>query len=101
MQERFLEAKDIYLQVLKNNERDDSAHVALANTLHKLGDNETAVRHHIRAIELDGDYAPHYYNYANTLYDMDNSEEALRFYTRAFELDNSLESAQKMIKELS
>lgn len=98
---RLLEAKDIYLQVLHLNEHEDSAHASLANVLHKLGDDEGAVKHHIRAIELDGEYAPHYYNYANTLYDMKNSEEALRFYKRALELDPSLESAKKMIKELS
>lgn len=99
--ERYIEAKDIYLQVLKINEHEDSAHAALANVLHKLGEDQAAVQHHIRAIELDGDYAPHYYNYANTLYDMNNKEEALRFYKRALELDSSLEAAKKMIKELS
>lgn len=99
--ERFLEAKDIYLQVIKMNEHEDRAHAALANILHKLGEDESAIAHHIRAIELDGDYAPHYYNYANTLYDMGNKEEALRFYKRALELDNSLEAAEKMIKELT
>lgn len=99
--ERYTEAKDIYMQVLKVNEHEDSAHVALANVLHKLNENALSVQHHIRAIELDGEYAPHYYNYANTLYDIGEKEEALRFYKRAYELDNSLESAEKMIKELS
>lgn len=99
--ERLSEAKDIYLEAINLNEREDRAHAALANVLHKLEEDEAAVAHHIRAIELDGNYAPYYYNYANTLYDMNNRAEALRFYKRAFELDNTLEAAQKMIKELS
>jgi tetratricopeptide (TPR) repeat protein len=99
--ERFTEAKEIYMQVIELNEYEDMAHVSLANVLHKLGENEASVAHHIRAIELDGEYAPHYFNYANTLYDMGNKEESLRFYKRAYELDNSLEVAEKMVKELS
>ena len=97
---RLEEAKDNYMIILELDEHEDMAHVSLANVLHKLDENEKAVEHHIRAIELDGNYAPHYFNYANTLYDMDNKEEALRFYKKAFELDNSLEAAEKMIKEL-
>lgn len=99
--ERLLEAKETYLEVIKINEYEDRAHAALANILHKLHDDEGAVKHHLRAIELDKNYASYHYNYANTLHDMKKNEEALRFYKRAFELDDSLESAAKMIKELS
>lgn len=97
---RLDEAKDNYMIILELDEREDMAHVSLANVLHKLGENDVAVVHHIRAIELDADYAPHYFNYANTLYDIGNKEEALRFYKKALELDSSLEAAEKMIKEL-
>jgi len=99
--ERYAEAKETYLELLSLDENDDQVHVALANTLHKLDENEQAILHHEKAIELDSNYAPHYFNYANTLYDMNEKEKALTFYKRAFELDNSLESAEKMMKELS
>ena len=95
------EAKEVYSNVLALNELEDSAHVALANTLHKLGEDEEAKKHHLRAIELDKSYAPHYFNYANTLYDLEEREEALSFYKKALKLDNSLEEAKKMIEELS
>ena len=99
--ERLREAKEVYEELLKLNEEEDMAHVALANLLHKLGKNEEAKKHHLRAIELDKNYAPHYFNYANTLYDLGEKEGALEQYKKAYELDKSLEEASKMIKELS
>jgi len=99
--ERLEDAKEVYENLLALNDSEDMAQVALANVLHKLGENEAAKRHHLRAIELDKNYAPHHFNYANTLYDLDEKEDALAFYKVAYELDKSLEEAQKMIKELS
>ena len=99
--ERLSEAKETYLQLIELNPSEDVAHVLLANILHKLDENEEAVHHHTIAIDLNRKSAPHCYNFANTLYDMGRKDEALDFYKRAFELDNSLEEAQKMIKELS
>jgi len=99
--ERLQEAKEVYEELIALNNEEDMAHVALANVLHKLDENDAAKKHHLRAIELDKDYAPHYYNYANTLYDLDEKEEALMFYQKTFDLDNSLEEAKKMIEKLS
>jgi len=101
MLERLEDAKEVYEALLLLNEKEDMAHVALANVLHKLGEDERAKRHHKRAIELDKNYAPHYFNYANTLYDLGEKEVALSCYKSAYELDKGLEEAQKMIKELS
>ena len=99
--ERLKDAKEVYEELLKLNEEEDMAHVALANVLHKLGENEEAKKHHLRAIELDKSYAPHYFNYANTLYDLGERHNALEQYKKAYELDNSLEEASQMIKKLS
>ena len=99
--ERLKDAKEVYEELLVLNEQEDMAQVALANLLHKLGEDEEAKKHHLRAIELDKSYAPHYFNYANTLYDLGKKEEALEQYKKAYELDKSLEEAEKMIKELS
>ena len=99
--ERLEDAKEVYEELLKLNEQEDMAHVALANVLHKLGKDEEAKKHHLRAIELDKSYAPHYFNYANTLYDLGEKEAALEQYKKAYKLDSSLEEASKMIKELS
>jgi tetratricopeptide (TPR) repeat protein len=96
----YREAKEYFEKLLSIDEMDDMAHVSLANVLHKLGDEEGAQKHHERAIELDPEYAPHHFNYANTLYDLGRNEEALVGYKRAYELDNTLDEAQKMIKEL-
>ena len=99
--ERLKDAKEVYEELLKLNEEEDMAHVALANLLHKLGENEEAKKHHLRAIEIDKSYAPHYFNYANTLYDLGEKEASLGQYKKAYELDKSLEDAAAMIKELS
>jgi len=99
--ERLQESKEVYGKVISLNASQDVAHVLLANLLHKLGENEEAIKHHRIAIDLNGTSAPHHYNFANTLYDMGRKEEALSFYKRAFTLDNSLEEAHKMIKLLS
>ena len=99
--ERLKDAKEVYEELLKLNEEEDMAHVALANLLHKLGENDEAKKHHLRAIELDNSYAPHYFNYANTLYDLGEKEASLGQYKKAYELDKSLEDAAAMIKELS
>ena len=99
--ERLKDAKEVYEELLKLNEEEDMAHVALANLLHKLGENEEAKKHHLRAIEIDKSYAPHYFNYANTLYDLAEKEASLEQYKKAYELDKSLEDAAAMIKELS
>ena len=96
----YSEAKEYFEKLVTLDEMDDMAHVSLANVLHKLGDEEGAQKHHERAIELDPEYAPHHFNYANTLYDLGRKKEALVGYTRAYELDNTLQEAQKMIKEL-
>ncbi|CAA6810812.1 MAG: O-linked GlcNAc transferase [uncultured Sulfurovum sp.] len=101
MLERFEEAKEVYESLLELNEKEDMAHVALANLLHKLGEDDLAKEHHLRAIELDKKYAPHHFNFANTLYDLKEKEEALKYYKSALALDSTLEEAQKMLKELS
>jgi len=94
------EAKESYEKLLALDETDDMAHALLANVLHKLGDEEGAEKHHERAVVLDPEYAPHHFNYANTLYDLGRKKEALVGYTKAYALDNTLDEAQKMIKEL-
>lgn len=93
-------AKEIYELLLSIDPKDDLAHASLANALHRLGEDEAAIRHHREAIALDEEYAPHHYNYANTLYDLGRKEEALAEYRRAYELDPTLDEAKKMIGEL-
>ncbi len=97
---KYEDAKAIYEKIRTLDPNDDVAHDSLANTLHKLGEDEAAQNHHRKAIELDPTYAPHYFNYANTLYDMGLYEGALMNYQKAYELDNSIEEAKKMIEEL-
>lgn len=101
MLERLEDAKEVYENLLTLNETEDMAHGALANILHKLGENDEAKKHHLRAIKLDATYAPHQFNYANTLYDLSEKEEALKYYKVALKLDDTLAEAEKMIKELS
>ena len=96
----YTNAKENFLKILELDRQDDLTHNLLANTLHKLGEDEQAIEHHKKAIELDKSYAPHYYNYANTLYDLGEKEKALAMYEKALEFDNSLEEAKKMIREL-
>ncbi len=98
--EAYEEAKAVYEKLLAIDPDDDIAHDALANTLHKLGDDEAAQAHHRRAIAIDGNYAPHYFNYANTLYDMGLKEGALANYKKAYALDSSIEAAKEMIEKL-
>ena len=97
----YTDAREIYEILLAQDPKDDLAHGSLANALHKLGEEEEAIRHHREAIRLDPDYAPHHYNYANTLYDLGRREEALAEYRKALELDPELDQAKKMIEELS
>lgn len=94
------DAKESFEKIIAIEPKDDSAHASLANVLHKLGEEEEAIKHHLRSIELDPEYAPHHFNYANTLYDMGRKEEALSAYIKAYEIDASLEEAKKMINEL-
>jgi tetratricopeptide (TPR) repeat protein len=94
------EAKESFEKIISLDSDDDSAHASLANVLHKLGEEEGAVKHHLHSIELDTEYAPYHFNYANTLYDLGRKEEALSSYTKAYELDSTLEEAKKMINEL-
>lgn len=96
----YNEAKEYYEKIISLDASDDMAHVSLANTFHKLGDDIKAETHHKEAIRVDPDYAPHYFNYANTLYDTGRKDEALEGYKKAYELDNSLDEAKKMIEEL-
>jgi len=77
------------------------AHAQIANVYNKLGLADEAIKHHKRSIELDSDYAPHYFNYANTLYDLKENAKALEMYTKAYALDSNIEEAQKMIEQLS
>ena len=99
--ERFKEAKELYLELIKLNPLEDMAYVSLANVLHKLGEDDDSIKYHLKAIELDKSYAPHYYNYGNTLYEIGKKEEALKAYSQALKLDPSLEMAKKMVEELS
>jgi tetratricopeptide (TPR) repeat protein len=98
--EAYGEAKEYYEKIISLDDQDDMAHVSLANTFHKLGDEVNAEKHHEEAIRLDPEYAPHHFNYANTLYDLGRNDEALVGYKKAFELDNTLDEAKKMIDEL-
>ena len=96
----YANAKESFLKILELDEKDDLTQNLLANTLHKLGEEEQAIAHHKKAIELDSSYAPHYYNYANTLYDLGKKEEALAMYEKALEFDSSMQEAKNMISEL-
>ena len=98
---RLNEAKEVYLQILKLNPKEDIALVSLANIYHKLGENKLSIDYHKQAIELDPLYAPHYFNYANTLYHIGKKSEALENYKKAYEIDPSIDEAKKMIRELS
>jgi len=98
---RLKNAKEVYKELLYLNNNEDMAHIALANILHRLEENDEAKKHHLLAIELDNSYAPHYFNYANTLYDLKEYDKALELYKKAFELDNNIDEAKKMIEELS
>jgi len=98
---RLEDAKETYLEILSLNEHEDIAHASLGNIYHNLEENALALQHHRKSIEIDPQYAPHYFNYANTLYDLSQKEQALAYYKKAYELDASLEEAMRMIKELS
>jgi tetratricopeptide (TPR) repeat protein len=98
--QEFAEAKAVYEKILSLDPDDDIAHDALANTLHKLGEDTAAIEHHQRAITLDPMYAAHYFNYANTLYDLKRYDEARQNYQKAYELDPEIEEAKKMMEEL-
>jgi tetratricopeptide (TPR) repeat protein len=98
---RFEEAKDIYLKILKLDPKEDMALSSLANVYRNLGDSSSAIVYHKKAIELDPQYAPHYFNYANTLNHIGKKDEALINYKKAYELDSSIEEAKEMINELS
>jgi len=98
--ENYEEAKESYEKILSFDEKDDMAHNALANALHRLGENDRAMIHHKTAIELDSEYAPYYFNYANTLYDLQQKKEAVANYKKALMLDGTLEKAKKMIEKL-
>lgn len=96
----YKEAKESFSKILEYDSTDDLTHNLMANTLHKLGEDQEAIKHHELAINLDKEYAPYYYNYANTLYDLGKTSEALNFYKKALEIDPSLEDAKKMLKEI-
>ncbi len=96
----FANAKMIYEKLLGIVPDDDMAEVALANALHKLGEDDAAIVHHERALVLDASYAPHYYNYANTLYDLGQKERALELYKKALEIDPEMQAAKYAIEEL-
>jgi len=96
----YSNAKESFLEILEKDPKDDVAHNLLANTLHKLAEDNDAIAHHEKAIELDSDYAPYYYNYANTLYDLGQFTKAKELYKKALELDPNLEDAKKMISEI-
>ena len=98
---RLEDAKETYLEILQIDENEDMAHTSLANVYHHLNENESALNHHRKAIEIDAVYAPHYFNYANTLYDLSQKDQALEYYKKAYKLDPSIEEAMRMIKELS
>lgn len=95
------DAKETYTNILSLDDSDDLAHNALANILHKEGNSQEAIKHHKKAIELDLEYAPHYFNYANTLFDIDQKEEAKKMYQKAYELDSSLQEAKAMLDKLA
>lgn len=98
---RLNDAKETYLEILELDSQEDMAHASLANVYHHLDENEFALYHHRKSIEIDDAYAPHYFNYANTLYDLSQKEQALAYYKKAYELDPSIEEAIRMVKELS
>ncbi len=98
---RLEEARDVYLEILSLEPKEDMALVSLANIYHKLGENDKAIEYHKKAIEEDPFYAPHYFNYANTLYYIGKKDEALINYKKAYEIDPSIEDAKRMINKLS
>ena len=97
----YIDAKDTFNHTLQIEPNDDLAHSLLANTLHKLGEDDEALLHHKKAISLDSNYAPHYYNYANTLYDLGRIDEARENYQKALELDPNLTEAKKALEEIA
>ncbi len=99
--DKLEEAKACYDTLITIDSNDDMAHALLANLLHKMGEDQSAIKEHELSISLDADYAPHYFNYANTLHDLNRPEEALVQYQKAYSLDDTLSVAKEMIDMLS
>lgn len=99
--DKLEDAKACYDTLITLDNDDDMAHALLANLLHKMGDETSAIKEHELSISLDADYAPHYFNYANTLYDLKRPKEALEQYQKAYSLDDTLSVAKEMIEMLS
>ncbi len=93
-------AKETLEHLLHLDDQDDLAEALYANALHHLGEESAAIAHHEKAIALDPDYAPHYFNYANTLYDIGRREAARKQYEKAYALDPDMLDAKRMIEEL-
>ncbi len=99
-EEDFSQAVVYYEKIIALEPKNDLALGSLANTYHKLGEDEKAIEIHKKAISLDPHYAPHFFNYANTLYDLGKLDEAKQNYQKALEFDDGLEEAQVMIDKI-
>jgi tetratricopeptide (TPR) repeat protein len=99
-EEDFNQAVVYYEKIIALEPKNDLAFGSLANTYHKLGEDDKAIETHKRAISLDAHYAPHFFNYANTLYDLGKLDEAKQNYQKALELDDGLQEAQAMIDKI-
>jgi tetratricopeptide (TPR) repeat protein len=93
-------AEEYLRKALKINPNDDLSHNLLANTLHKLGKSDDAIKHHQAAIALDKNYSPFYFNYANTLYEIGDYKNAQALYEKAYRFDNSLKVAKEMMHKI-
>ncbi|MBN2768984.1 MAG: tetratricopeptide repeat protein [Campylobacterales bacterium] len=99
-EEDFNQAVHHCEKIISLDGENDLAFGSLANTYHKLGEDDKAIEAHKKAISLDFNYAPHYFNYANTLYDLKKIDEAKQNYKKALELDDGIEEAQVMIDKI-
>lgn len=66
-EERYLEARDQYLQVIELQETHAPAHNNLAEALYQLGDSAAALRHAERAVALGGRFVEHYRDTLNKI----------------------------------
>lgn len=80
------EAKKLFEHAL-SYEDDPKIHNNLGICLKKLGDQESALRHYKKAVELDPNYSLAHYNVAVQLSEQDQLDEAIQHYQKALTLE--------------
>lgn len=90
---KIIEARNLFKQFLDSKLNQDTYHYNYANTLSRLGQNNEAIEHYKKCIEINPNFERAWKNLGQVYYDLEEHEKEIDCYDKALSINPKLPQA--------